>query len=311
MNRVLILLGPTGVGKTGASILIARRLGTEIISADSMQIYRTMDIGTAKPSAAEQAMAAHHMIDIVSPSEAFSAGQYLSAAGSIIRRLLDEGKLPLIVGGTGLYIKALTRGIFSGPSADWPLRERLAMHEAAEPGSLYAELLMRDPEAAAGIDRNDTRRIIRAIEVCVKGEDCISTLRKKLTHPLPHDFIKVGLTRDRRELYQAIDLRVDRMIEQGLLEEVRTLLAASPDKTPLQAIGYKEFSSYIRGEISQQEAIRLIKRNSRRYAKRQYTWFKKEQGIRWADLTGVTDPAEIAAKVLEILKDEYGVCPPA
>lgn len=307
MNRVLVLLGPTGVGKTGASILVARRLRTEIISADSMQIYRMMDIGTAKPSHGERAMARHHMIDIVNPSEPFSAGQYLAHAAPIIRRILGEGKMPLIVGGTGLYIKALTRGLFSGPSADWPLRDRLSLREEAEPGSLYAELLQRDPEAATGIDRNDTRRIIRAIEVCVKGEDRISDLRRRLTSPLPYNFIKVGFTRERGELYRAIDARVDRMIEQGLEEEVRTLLGASPDQTPLQAIGYKEFSSYIRGEISRQEAIRLIKRNSRRYAKRQYTWFRKEEGVRWIDLTGVFDPVEIAATVLSILADEHGV----
>src|SRR5512135_3709408 len=174
MKKVIILLGPTGVGKTGASILLAQALATEIISADSMQIYKGMDIGTAKPSEEERASVKHHMIDIADPTEPYSAGEYIKTIAPIIEDLHARGKTPLIVGGTGLYIKAVTRGIFCGPSADWDLREELLSSEEAEQGSLYAYLLKVDPAAAGRIERNDTRRIVRALEVCLKGKDRIS-----------------------------------------------------------------------------------------------------------------------------------------
>ncbi len=297
-NKVLILVGPTGVGKTGASILLANALGTEIISADSMQIYRGMDIGTAKPSREERAAVRHHMIDIVDPTESFSAGRYVKMIAPIVDRLQKEEKLPIIVGGTGLYIKAVTRGLFSGPSADWDLREELLSAESEEPGSLYAYLLEIDPEAAGRIEKNDTRRVLRAVEVCLKGSDRMSSLQRNLTRPLPYDFIKIGLTRERKELYRLIDRRVDAMIDAGLEGEVRRILAQNPDRTPLQAIGYKEFACHLRGDISRDEAIRLVKRNSRRYAKRQYTWFRREEDITWVDVTGALEKEE----VFEILR---------
>src|SRR5512139_2985802 len=193
MKQVIILLGPTGVGKTGASILLAQALDTEIISADSMQIYRGMDIGTAKPSETERAAVKHHMIDITDPTEPYSAGEYIKTIPTIIEDLHARGKVPLIVGGTGLYIKAVTRGIFSGPSADWDLREELLSAEGTEQGFLYEYLLKVDRSAAARIERNDTRRIVRALEVCLKGKDRISVLQERLTKPLPYDFIKIGL----------------------------------------------------------------------------------------------------------------------
>ena len=185
MKKVIVLLGPTGVGKTGASILLARELNTEIISADSMQIYRHMDIGTAKPSEAERAGIRHHMIDIVEPSEAYSAGRYISEVAPIIEGLLQKGKIPVIVGGTGLYIKAMTRGIFSGPSSDLELRDRLLAMEEEDKGSLYTHLCEIDPEAASRIARNNIRRIIRAIEVCMKSGTSLSVLQKTLTKPGP------------------------------------------------------------------------------------------------------------------------------
>ena len=302
MKRVIILLGPTGVGKTGASILLARVLNTEIISADSMQIYRGMDIGTAKPSQEERSAVQHHMIDIVDPTEPFSAGQYISAITPIIEDLHSKGKMPLIVGGTGLYIKAVTRGIFSGPSADWDLREELLSLEEAEHGSLYAYLLKIDPDAAARIDCNDTRRIVRALEVCLKSEDKMSALQERLTKPLPYDFIRIGLTRERKELYKMIESRIDRMLSDGLIEEVRELIRKKPDRTPLQAIGYKEIASCISGEISMDEAIRLIKRNTRRYAKRQFSWFKKEEGIKWIDVSGMHQKEEVFGEIMKALE---------
>jgi tRNA dimethylallyltransferase len=293
MNKVLILLGPTAVGKTGASILLAKALDTEIISADSMQIYRHMDIGTAKPSKEEMSVVKHHMIDILEPSEAFSAGKYIEQVVPIIKGLHERGKAPVIAGGTGLYIRALTRGIFAGPSADWVLREKLLSGEEKDKGSLYRTLLKVDPEAAARVMPSDTRRIVRALEVCLKTESAISELQQKLTSPLPYDFIRLGLTRQRKELYRLIEERVDSMLARGLVEEVRNLLALNPGKTALQAIGYKEVISFLHGEISMDEAVRLIKTRSKNYAKRQFTWFRREEGIRWTDVTGLFSGKDI------------------
>lgn len=293
MNRVIILLGPTGVGKTGASILLAKELDTEIISADSMQIYKDMDIGTGKPTIEERAGVRHHMIDDVEPSESYSVGRYIETIAPIIEDLHRKGKIPVIVGGTGLYIKAITRGIFSGPSADLALREELLSVETEEKGSLYSYLSDIDPKAAQKIEKNDTRRIIRAIEVCLKSKEKMSLMQERLTKPLPYEFIKIGLTRDRKELYEIIEKRIDSMIESGWIEEVERLLKMNPDRTPLQAIGYKEFAMYLQGEITQEEAVRLVKRNTKRYAKRQFTWFKKEEGITWIDITGVYESREI------------------
>ena len=302
MNKVIILLGPTGVGKTGASLLLAKKLGTEIISADSMQIYRGMDIGTAKPSKVELSGARHHMIDIIDPSGSYSTGRYIETIVPIIEALHKQGLVPVIVGGTGLYIKALTRGIFSGPSADWDLREELLAKEDEEKGSLYAGLKDLDPDAAARIERNDTRRVIRALEVCLKSRGRISLLQEEYTKPLPYEFIKIGLTRERKELYGIIDERVDAMVKACLIEEVERILGMNPGRTPLQAIGYKEFASYIHGEINLEEAVRLVKRNTRRYAKRQFTWFSKEQGIVWIDVTGVHASEEIFRLLLKALE---------
>jgi len=300
MNKVIILLGPTGVGKTEVSILLAKALDTEIISADSMQIYKGMDIGTAKPSREQREKVRHHMIDIVEPSESYSAGRYIEDVTPVIEELHRRGKIPIVAGGTGLYIKAMTRGIFSGPSADWKLREELASLEEGQDGSLYSYLQELDTEAASKIMPADTRRIIRALEVCLKTRKGISEFQKKLTTPLPYKFIKIGLRRDRKELYKMVEERVDKMIENGFVEEVKKLIAIHPFThspihpfTALQAIGYKEIAMYLNGEIPFEDAIRLIKRNTKRYAKRQFTWFKKEEDIRWIDITGIQDVNEI------------------
>jgi tRNA dimethylallyltransferase len=302
MNKVIILLGPTGVRKTSVSILLAKELKTEIISADSMQIYRHMDIGTAKPSKEERAMVKHHMIDIVDPSDSYSTGKYITAVVPVIDKLHKKGKVPIIVGGTGLYIKAMTRGIFSGPPADWTLREELLSMEEEERGSLYNYLKKLDPDAAGKITPNDMRRVIRALEVCLKSNTSISEMQKNLTQPLPYDFIKIGLTRDRKELYRIIEKRVATMIETGLVEEVKNISTMNPDRTPMQAIGYKEMAMYLCGDITLDEATRLIERSTKRYAKRQFTWFRKEEGIHWIDITGIYDNHEAFIRVSNILK---------
>jgi len=297
-KRVIIILGPTCVGKTGFSILLAKKLSTEIISADSMLVYKHMDIGTAKPSEEQLRTVKHHLINILEPHESFSAGMFRDRAVSIIDSLHRKNKIPLIVGGTGLYIRALTQGLFEGPSADWSLRKYLMKEEEIHGrGYLYRLLLRKDPEVAKRINKNDTRRIIRALEVCFKDNKTMSEYQREFTRPVQYDYIKIGLTRDRRELYRMIEKRVDRMIEQGLIDETKTLLKMNPGRTALQALGYKEMKLYLDGEISMEEAVRLIKKRTKMYAKRQYTWFKKEIGIVWVDITGLYDDREIFEKV--------------
>jgi len=304
-NTVIIILGPTAVGKTGISILLAKALKTEIISADSMQIYKHMDIGTAKPSPAELSDVPHHLINILLPDESFSAGLFRDSAVKLINELHQRNKIPLIVGGTGLYIRTLTRGLFEGPSADWKLRDELMEAERSHgKGHLYEYLKKLDPEAAKKIEPNDVRRIIRAIEVSL-NDNSTSTRRSNRTKPEPYNFIKIGLTRERKELYRLIEQRVEKMMHDGLQEETERLFKLNPSAAALQSLGYKEIGSYIAGEASLDEAVDLIKKRTRNYAKRQMTWFRKEPDITWVDVTGVMDADGILAKVLnevEIIK---------
>ncbi len=309
-GKIIILLGPTGVGKTEISIHLAKFLHAEIISSDSMQIYKYMDIGTAKPSLKERREVPHHMIDIVNPWEYFSTGSYIERVKKIIEELFRKGKTPLIVGGTGLYLRAMTEGIFEGPDADWDLRKKLIEEERKNPGSLYKILKDVDPETAHKLYSTDLRRIIRALEVFFKGKIRISEIQKKLTVPLPYDFIKIGLTRDRKELYSLIEDRVDRMINAGLIEEVRFVLSLikkhADTEFPLpalQAIGYKEIAGYLADFYSIEEAVRLIKKRTKMYAKRQFTWFRKEKDIIWFDITGDYNYKVIAERIFNTLKN--------
>ncbi|KAF0184107.1 MAG: tRNA dimethylallyltransferase [Nitrospirae bacterium] len=311
MKKALILLGPTGVGKTTASLLLAQHFRTEIISSDSMQIYRHMDIGTAKPTLAELQLVRHHMIDVVDPWEHFSAGAYIETVSPVMQRLQDDNRIPLIVGGTGLYLKAMTRGIFKGPSANPALRAELRNMEQSRPGSLYRRLQDLDPMGASKIMPNDLRRIVRSLEVCMSGGVSMSAMQAEHTEKLPSDFVKIGLMRDRAELYAMINRRVDIMLEQGLTAEVRKVLdliiahrsSALPDfrdsaLSSMQAIGYKELVSFFDGTCRLEESVSFIKQRSRNYAKRQFTWFRQESDITWIDITGLFDPEAVFRKVL-------------
>ena len=306
-NRtVIIILGPTGVGKTAASIILAKALNTEIISADSMQVYRGMDIGTAKPSPSELREVKHHLIDILSPGQTFSAGLFREMATGTIDSLHAKSRIPVIAGGTGLYIRSLTAGLFDGPAADLPLRRKLADEEERHGrGHLYKLLCSVDPAAAGNISPNDLRRTVRALEVSLKEGKKFSEYREVSTVPSDYDFIKVGLIRDRKELYRRIDERVDEMLAEGLLKETKRILEMKPAGTAMQALGYKEMGLYINGAVDYNEAVRLIKKRTRMYAKRQLTWFNKEPGINWVDITGIIDAHEIYEKMInsvEILK---------
>lgn len=311
-KKIVILLGPTGVGKTEVSIKLAKLLNAEIISSDSMQIYKYMDIGTAKPSLEQRKEVVHHMIDIVNPWEYFSTGAYIERVKKIIEEIFQKGKIPLIVGGTGLYLRAMTEGIFEGPDADWNLRKKLLEEEKTQPGKLYELLKEIDPEYAQKINPADLRRTVRALEVFFKEQKNITEFQIKFTKPLPYEFIKIGLTRNRKELYKMIEERVDKMIEAGLIEEVRNVLtlirknATGESPLPaLQAIGYKEIAGYLSDLYCVDEAIRLIKKRTKMYAKRQFTWFKREKDIKWFDITRIDDSNIISKEVFKFLSPKF------
>jgi len=298
---ILILAGPTAVGKTDASILLAQESGAEIVSADSMQIYRHMDIGTAKPAPEQRKLVYHHMIDIVEPDQPYSVGDYLRDSLRTIEGIHAAGSIPLVVGGTGLYIRALTRGLFHGPPADLALRERLLQREAeAEPGTLYADLVKVDPEAAVKIHPNDLRRTVRALEVYYLKDKKLSTFqREHAFQDRPFRFRLLFLVRGRPELYPRIEKRVDEMIDQGLEEEVKGLMDRGyrPDMPSMQGLGYKHFMDVLLGKLSRDEAVALLKRDTKRYAKRQFTWFRREPEAQWVDITGLSQPAEIVERI--------------
>lgn len=299
----IFLIGPTAVGKTEIAILLAKYLKTEIISADSMQIYRGMDIGTAKPSKDQRKVIKHHMIDIVEPTEDFSVGEYLRIARKIIEELSTKGKIPLITGGTGLYIRALTRGLFEGPKRDREFRQKMEMEEEKHgKGYLFQILKNVDPEAALKIHPSDLRRIIRALEVYHLGKRPITDFQKKNTSGYLKSPVKIGLTMERKELYRRIEERVDRMFFEGLEDEVRALIerGCHEGMTSMQGLGYRHFLRYFKGEYSLEETKRFLKRDTKRYAKRQFTWFRKEEGVDWVDITGFTDPEAI----FEVLREK-------
>lgn len=286
-DSVLVICGPTCVGKTQLSLKLADILKGEIVSFDSRQIYKLMDIGTAKPTQEERSRITHHLIDLIYPDQRFTAADYGKKAREIIRRIRDRGRLPIAVGGSGLYLKALIEGFFEGPKADQKLRGRLAM-EARELGEphLFDRLKEVDPQAAQRIHPHDLVRIIRALEVYELTGKPISTWQQNGDYgPFPMVFVKVGLNIDRVRLYQRIDQRVERMISSGLLSEVRTLKKQGYTRglKALKTVGYQELFDFLDGELDLPAAIEKIKLNTRHYAKRQLTWFKKEKGIIWMD----------------------------
>lgn len=298
---ILIIAGPTAVGKTDASILLARETGAEIVSADSMQVYRCMDIGTAKPTKEQRSLVYHHLIDIAEPDQPYSVGDYLRDARTAIDGIIAAGSVPLVVGGTGLYIRALMRGLFHGPPADLEMRERLLQREAeAGEGTLYSDLVKVDAEAAFKIHPNDLRRTVRALEVYYLRDRKLSDFQREHGfQERSHDFRLLFLVRSREELYNRIDERVDRMIEQGLEAEIKTLLDRGyhRDLPSMQGLGYKQFADHFSGATSRDEAIALLKRDTRRFAKRQFTWFRREADAVWVDITGLARPEDIVERI--------------
>ena len=286
-EKILVVTGPTATGKTALSVELAKKLGGEIVSADSMQIYRGMDIGTAKVTKAEMQNIPHHMIDIADPSEDYSVSRYVEEADAAVRGILSRGRLPIVAGGTNLYIDSLIAGLdFAEKAEDAALRESLNKQYDDIGGEAMLEHLRGfDPERAAKLHPADKRRIVRAVEIYIlTGETITRHDEETKKRPKRYDAVKIALTfADRAVLYDRINARVDKMVSDGLFDEVKGLLDSglSPACTSMQAIGYKEPAAYFRGEMSKDETIELIKLSSRRYAKRQLTWLRRDDSIHW------------------------------
>ncbi len=298
---LLCILGPTAVGKTELALRIATRIGGEIVSVDSRQIYCEMDVGTAKPTPEQLRLVPHHMINCVMPDEPFSAADYQRGANEAIREVRRRGNLPMLVGGSGMYFRVVVDGLFHGPQADPIFRQKLR-EEAEESGVLYLynRLEALDPEAAGKIHQNDLMRIIRALEVYESTGKTISSFQQQWESGEPrYKFVAFGLTQDRDELYERIEARVDQMMAAGLLDEVRSLSEHSRDLPAMNCLGYKELLSFLDGEYDLEEAVRLIKRNTRRFAKRQLTWFRGDDRIRWINLSTRPAPEDTIIEELE------------
>jgi tRNA dimethylallyltransferase len=299
-RRVVVIVGPTGAGKTRLAMLLAERTCGEVVSADSQQVYAGMDIGTGKVSAEERARVPHHVIDVVSPDQEMTAQRFVELADRAIADVAARGRPVIVCGGTGLYVRALLLGLFAGPPASPELRAQLAELARREgTASLYAELARIDPQAAAKIDRNDEKRIVRALEVFRLTGETMSAHQAKHDHrsaPWRYAARLVGLAPEREALYEAIDRRVDAMIEAGFEREVAELRARGylPPLRSQQAIGYAELHDAADGRLARARAIELIKRNSRHYARRQLSWYRADPTIRWH-----ADPAAVDLADLE------------
>ena len=285
-NRLICICGPTASGKTALSVALAQRLHTEIISADSMQIYRGMDIGTAKPAEAERCGVPHHLLDICDPGEPFSVARYVELADAAAQDILRRGMIPVVAGGTGLYMDALIEcSTFTGDETDLSIREKY-QRMAAEQGNIAVHECLRrvDPEGAARLHPNNLKRVIRALEVYEQTGMTLDAFNRLHKRPAPkYQAIKIGVCpAERQVLYERIDKRVDQMLADGLLDETRRLLERGAlAGTAAQAIGYKELLGFLQGEQPLEECVALLKQRSRNYAKRQLTWLKRDDNIHW------------------------------
>jgi tRNA dimethylallyltransferase len=303
--ELLVIVGPTAVGKTEVGILVAEALGGEIVSADSMQVYRSMDIGTAKPTPEQLSRVPYHLVSIINPDQPFSVADYQARADAAIADIRGRGHQPILVGGSGLYVRAVTDGLsFSRVPADRELRRRLT--EQAESGGLaglHACLAQADPEAAARIHPRDAKRIIRALEVLAHTGLPISRVQALDRDRGPrYNSLEIGLTLPRGELYRRIDARVERMIAEGLVEEVRRLADQGCDESlvAMKGLGYAQLLPFVRGRCSLEEAVERLKRETRRFAKRQLTWFLRAGSrVEWLDVEAVGGPSRAASLIRE------------
>lgn len=284
-QKLIVLAGPTGVGKTELSLGLAERFGAEVVSMDSMQVYKYMDIGTAKPSPSERARVPHHLIDYVEPDEVYHAGRFVRDARRAIADIAARKRLPMLVGGTGLYMKSLLQGVVDLPEIPQQIRNGVASDlSRLGNAALHAELAACDAASAARIHSNDSQRLVRGLEIFrATGIPWSRYLAEQEARQPEFSVLKIGMRRPRSELYARINARVDIMVAQGLVEEVQGLLEMGfgPELGPMQSIGYRHMVNYIEGHWSWEEALRLLARDTRRYAKRQFTWFGRDSHINW------------------------------
>jgi len=303
---LVVILGPTASGKTALSLRLADEISGEIVSCDSVAVYREFEIGTAKPSREDRGRFQHHLIDVASPVEHFTAGEYARLARTALRDISERGHTPIVVGGTGLYLRALIEGLFPGPARRPDLRERL-QRRAQKHGSghLHRVLGKLDRVAAANIHANDVPKLIRAIEVCLASRNRLTDLWRAGRDPLTgFRVLRIGLDPDRASLYERINARAAKMFELGLMEETCALLQRYPrllddPASPLNALGYRQAVQCIRGELSREQAIAVAQQGHRNYAKRQMTWFRREPEVQW--LKGFGDDAEILASAKKVV----------
>lgn len=304
---LVVILGPTASGKSILAINLAQQFSGEIVSCDSVAVYRHFEIGTAKPTREQRALVPHHLLDIAEPDQPFTAGEYARQARAVIGDIAQRERLPIVVGGTGLYLRALLEGLFPGPQRSEDLRARLR-ERAAERGSPYLHRILArlDPAAAANIHANDAPKLIRAIEVCLTSRSRMSELwQQRGRDPLRgYRVLRIGLNPPREKLYQRINQRAAAMFEQGLVEETRSLLEryGSTAVTPLESLGYRQTAQLLRGELTREQAITATQQGHRNYAKRQMTWFRREPDVLW--LEGFGDDPAIAAKAVEVVAAE-------
>ena len=304
MPTLLAIVGPTASGKTPLSLILADRLGGEIVSADSRQVYRYLDIGTAKPTQEERNRIPHHFVDILDPAEEYNAGRFGVEARHKIAELFRSGKKPILVGGSGLYVRAVIDGFFEGPGKDPHIRAHLELRMLKEgPEALLAELRRVDPLAADRMELKKPRRIIRALEVYAVTGRPLSTYHQEQSSPPPFDVIQFAMAGKRESLYRQIELRVDKMLSGGLIEEVRSLQNRGYDRSlnSLNTVGYKEVFDFLESKTTYERMVELIKRNTRRFAKRQLTWFRADKRIQWIDVDESSSLVEVAA----IIEDQY------
>jgi len=296
------VLGPTGSGKSALAIALAERLDGEIVNCDSLQLYKRLDIGTAKPTVPERRSIPHHLLDVLEPNQVFSAGEFARQAKQIIAEIHSRGRMPIVTGGTGFYVRALTEGLFESPARDVELREGLVARESRRPGVVHRFLRRLDRLSAQRIHPNDVQKTVRAVEVCLRSGRAMSSQFGDSETPLTgFRIVQLGLAPDRTLLYERINRRCERMLQEGLRGEVEQLLAEGFDAgaKAMESIGYKQMLDCLHGRCTEAEALASMQMQTRRYAKRQWTWFRKDVSVHW--LTGFGEDPEVQREAIRLL----------